>query len=310
MNIYKNIINVANYYKTDNNIINKHIELSSKVQELKSDMSYYTFFGLVDANSSYYFYAPNVALQIIKNVKEKKDYKDFFNEENCNKIIDNKLIKKYVESSTKVNELIINITKKIFVSLEESTTSEENYIYNRCSDELGYIGFGKLIQNFSNSGKLLNDYDKEREKIIHGAKFTFPIEILKSGLYQEYETKAEYKEIVRNYENFNVMLTIINIVLFSFLCNKILELKKEDIKIINSKRKENVQKLEFSLNNSNLLINNPFLILIEKELYFMLSTTIKFEKGKTETTCECFNINFEQKDSLFNFSINNLSIIL
>ena len=71
MNIYKNIINVANYYKTDNNMINKHIELSSKVQELKSDMSYYTFFGLVDANSSYYFYAPNVALQIIKNVKEK-----------------------------------------------------------------------------------------------------------------------------------------------------------------------------------------------------------------------------------------------
>ena len=129
-------------------------------------------------------------------------------------------------------------------------------------------------------------------------------------MYQEYETKAEYKEIVRNYENFNIMLTIINIVLFSFLCNKILELKKEDIKIINSKRKENVQKLKFSLNNTNLLINSPFLILIEKELYFMLSTTIKIEKGKTETTCECFNINFDQKDSLFNFSINNLSIIL
>lgn len=310
MNIYKNIINIANYYTKDNKIIREYIDLSNKLQELKSDMNYYTFFGLIDANSSYYFFAPNVALQIIKNIKEKKDFKELFTESNCNRIINNEIINKYVETSTKVNELVIDITKKIFVSLDESTTSEENYIYNRCSDELGYIGFGKLIQNFSNSGKLLEDYDKEREKIIHGAKFIFPIAILKNGLYQEFEKKDEYKDVIRNYENFNIMLTIINTLLFSCLCNKIIEFKKSDIKILSSKRKENVYKIEFMLNNATLLINSPFVIMIENELYFMLSKTIKFEKGKTETTCECFNINFEKKDSLFNFSINNLSIIL
>lgn len=310
MNIYKNIINVADYYTKDNGIIKEYIDLSDKLQELKNDINYNEFFCLVDANSSYYFYAPNVALQIIKNAKENKDFGDFFIEDHCNKIINNEIINKYVEASTKVNELVIDITKKIFVSLDELATSEENYIYNRCSDELGYIGFGKLIQNFSNSGKVLEDYDKEREKIIHGAKFIFPIAILKSGLYQEFEKKDVYKDVIRNYENFNIMLTIINIILFSCLCNKIIEVKKSDIKILNSKRKENVHKIEFILNTVTLLINSPFIIVLENELYFVLSKTIKFEKGKTETTCECFNINFDKKDSLFDFSINNLSIIL
>lgn len=310
MNIYKNIINIANYYTKDNKIIKEYIDLSNKLQELKKDINYYAFFGLVDANSSYYFFAPNVALQIIKNIKEKKDFKEPFTESNCNKIIKNEIINKYVETTTKVNELVGNITKKIFVSLDEAITSEKNYIYNRCSDELGYIGFGKLIQNFSNFGKLLENYDKEREKVIHGAKFIFPITILKNGLYQEFERKDEYKEVIRNYENFNIMLTIINTILFSCLCDKIIELKKSDIKILSSKRKENVYKMEFILNNDNLLINSPFIIIIENELYFVLSKRIKFENGKAEITCESFNINFEKKDSLFNFSINNLSIIL
>ena len=310
MNIYKHIMNVAEYSKKDNNVINEYLDLSNKLEELRNDMNYYTFFGLIDANSSYYFYAPNVALQIIENVKQKKDYENFFTEENCKRIINNELINKFVESSTKVNELIIKITKKIFLSLEESMNSEENYIYNKCSDELGYIGFGKLIQNFSNKGKFLNDYDKEREKIIHGAKFVFPIQILKNGLYQDFEAKEEYKEVVRNYENFNIMLTIINIILFSYLCNKILELKKSDYNVLKEKKKNNVQKLEIQLDNSFFLVNSPFVIIIEGKIYFMLSKTIKWEKGKTEITCECFNINFDEKDSLLDFSVNNLSILL
>lgn len=310
MNIYKHIINVAEYSKKDNNIINEYLDLSDKLEELRNDMNYYTFFGLVDAKSSYYFYAPNIALQIIKDVHKKKNYKDLFTEENCNRIINNDLIKKFVESSTKVNELIINITKKIFLSLEESTNSEENYIYNKCSDELGYIGFGKLIKNFSNKGKFLDNYDKEREKIIHGANFIFPIQILKNGLYQDFEAREDYKEVVRNYENFNIMLTIINIILFSYLCDKIIELKKSDYSILNSKKKNNVQKLEIQLNNLIFLANSPFVIIIEEKIYFMLSKNIKLEKGKTEVTYECFNINFDEKDSLLNFSINNLSILL
>ncbi len=310
MNIYKNIINVAEYSKKDNNVINEYLDLSNKLEKLRNDMNYYAFFGLVDAKSSYYFYAPNVALQIIENVHKKKDYKDFFTKENCNRIINNELIKKFVESSTKVNELIINITKKIFLSLEESTNSEENYIYNKCSEELGYIGFGKLIKNFSNKGKFLDNYDKEREKIIHGANFIFPIQILKNGLYQDFEAMVEYKETVRNYENFNIMLTIINILLFSYLGGKILNLKKGDYSILSSKKKNNVQKLEILLNNAIFLVKSPFVFTIEENLYFMLSKTIKYEKGKTEISCECFNINFDEKDSLLNFSINNLSILL
>ena len=310
MNIYKNIINVAEYSKKDNNVINEYLDLSNKLEKLRNDMNYYAFFGLVDAKSSYYFYAPNVALQIIENVHKKKDYKDFFTKENCNRIINNELIKKFVESSTKVNELIINITKKIILSLEESTNSEENYIYNKCSEELGYIGFGKLIKNFSNKGKFLDNYDKEREKIIHGANFIFPIQILKNGLYQDFEAMVEYKETVRNYENFNIMLTIINILLFSYLGGKILNLKKGDYSILSSKKKNNVQKLEILLNNAIFLVKSPFVFTIEENLYFMLSKTIKYEKGKTEISCECFNINFDEKDSLLNFSINNLSILL
>ena len=75
MNIYKHIINVAEYSKKDNNMINEYLDLSDKLEELRNDMNYYTFFGLVDAKSSYYFYAPNIALQIIKDVHKKKDYK-------------------------------------------------------------------------------------------------------------------------------------------------------------------------------------------------------------------------------------------
>jgi len=310
MNIYKHIMNVAEYSKKDNNVINEYLVLSNKLEELRNDMNYYTFFGLVDANSNYYFYAPNVALQIIENIQQKKDYENFFTEESCKRIIENELIQKFVKSSTKVNELIINITKKIFLSLEESMNSEENYIYNKCSDELGYIGFGKLIQNFSNKGNFLSNYNKDREKIIQEAKFVFPIQILKNGLYQTFEAREEYKEVVKNYENFNIMLTIINIILFSYLCNKILELKKNDYNVLNSKKKNNVQKLEIQLDNSFFLVNSPFVIILEEKIYFMLSKTIKWEKGKTEITCECFNINFDEKDSLLNFSINNLSILL
>ena len=71
-----------------------------------------------------------------------------------------------------------------------------------------------------------------------------------------------------------------------------------------------MQKLEILLNNAIFLVKSPFVFTIEENLYFMLSKTIKYEKGKTEISCECFNINFDEKDSLLNFSINNLSILL
>lgn len=310
MNIYNLIIKISQYYKNDNDIINEYNESYKKLQDLRKDMKYYTFFGLVDANSSYYFYAPNVALQIIENIVHTKDYKDIFTEDNCKRIINNDLIKEYVINSTKVNELIINITKKIFISLEDFNNSKENYIYNKCSDELGYIGFGKLLQSFNNSKDLLDTYEKEREKTIHGANFVFPFGILKNGLYQEYEQKENYKETVKNYENFNIILSVINLILFSQLCNKTIEIKKEDIEILTTKQKNNVQKIKFKINNSMLLASSPCLFIIDDELYFSFSKTIHFENNTTDITCECFKINFDKKDSLYDFSINNLSVLL
>lgn len=309
MNIYKNIINIANYHINDE-IIKEYMNLLDKLRELKNDTDYNDFFCLVDAKSCYYFYAPNVALQIIRKVKENKDYGNPFTEESCNKIIDNEIINKYAEVSTKVNELVIGITKRIFVSLDELATSEENYIYNRCSDELGYLGFGKIIQNFSNSNNVLENYEKERGKIIHDAKFIFPFAILKNGLYQDFENKVQFKEIVRNYENFNIILTIINIILFSCLSNKIVNIGKSEINILKIKRKENVKKITFLINNAFFLVEFPIIIELEGEIYFRLNKHIKFENKKVETICEYFSINFEKMDSLLNFSINNLSILL
>lgn len=309
MNIYKNIINIANYHINDE-IIKEYMNLLDKLRELKNDTDYNDFFCLVDAKSCYYFYAPNVALQIIRNVKTNKDYGNPFTEESCNKIINNEIINKYAEVSTKVNELVIGITKRIFVSLDEFATSEENYIYNRCSDELGYLGFGKIIQNFSNSNNVLENYEKERGKIIHDAKFIFPFAILKSGLYQDFENKVQFKEIVRNYENFNIILTIINIILFSCLSNKIVNIGKSEINILKIKRKENVKKITFLINNAFFLVEFPIIIELEGEIYFRLNKHIKFENKKVEIICEYFSINFEKMDSLLNFSINNLSILL
>ena len=60
MNIYKNIINIANYHINDE-IIKEYMNLLDKLRELKNDTDYNNFFCLVDAKSCYYFYAPNVA---------------------------------------------------------------------------------------------------------------------------------------------------------------------------------------------------------------------------------------------------------
>ena len=89
-----------------------------------------------------------------------------------------------------------------------------------------------------------------------------------------------------------------------------MNIEKSEINILKIKRKENVKKITFLINNAFFLVEFPIIIELEGEIYFRLSKHIKFENKKVEIICEYFNINFEKMDSLFNFSINNLSILL
>lgn len=308
MNIYKLIIDVSNYYKKDNNLIKKYNKISNEVYELRNDAKYYSFFGLIDSYKSYYFFAPNISLQIIKNLLKQNKH-DVISKEECELIIQNKSIKEYVEISNEINNMTIEITKRILVSFDDSSNSEENYSYNKCADELGFIGFGKLLHKFSNSGKLLSEYDCERSKIIHESAFVFPIEILKNGLYQKYENKSEYIEIVKSYENFNIMLTIINILLFTNLCNKLIDISN-DVEILSTSQKNNVKRITIKSKKIELLNGYPYVVIIKDKIYFVLSKTINFGNGNFDITCNCFTINFDKKDSLLNFSIDNLSVLI
>lgn len=306
MNIYNCIIDVAKYYCKNKNV-KEYLIATENVYKLRNDMTYYAFFDILERFSVSYFYAPNIAMQFIEKVIKNKDYKNGITEEMCIEIRNNKVIKKYVELSTKINTLVLEIVKSILTSLDERKSSEEEYVFNKCSDEIGYIGFSSLVRTFIPAMNTISEYEKERNKIVNASMYLFPYEILRSGLYQE-SLKNGNSEIIKCYENFNIILTILNILMYACICDRVCVLKKEDIKIFNSKRKNNVHMLKFEYDDILGIIHRPIVYVIEGEVLFFIRYTYNLMNNKS--TCEVFSIDFDKKDSLFNFSIDSLSILL
>lgn len=305
MNLYNYIIEIINNYKKESLILKDYYDIKEEIMELKKDFIYSSFFQLSDRYTRNCFYAPNIAFQIYNQIERKKEYNDFISRESCRKILSNEVIKKYVDLSTKINTEIIEKTQNILSPFDKPKNSKDNYLYNRLDDELGYLGFGKILNNYASCKDNIEEYIMERNKYIKEGEFIFPYNIISMDYFIE-KLEKNRNNIFNSFENFNIILSIINTLFYAILDDKILCLEKSNIKILKTKNKNNVKTLTFSTSSLEFLLGFPLIIKIEDDIFFTRKTSTQLV-GKNETTCTCIKLDFSEKNSLSNFSILDLS---
>lgn len=305
MNLYNYIIEIINNYKKESLILKDYYDIKEEIMELKKDFIYSSFFQLSDRYTRNCFYAPNIAFQIYNQIEQKGEYNDFISRENCRKILSNETIKKYVDLSTKVNTEIIEKIPNILSPFDKPKNSKDNYLYNKLDDELGYIGFGRILNNYASCKDNIEEYIMERNKYIKEGEFILPYNIISIDFFIDKLGKNR-DDIFNSFENFNIILSIINILFYAILDDKILYLEKNNIKILKTKNKNNVKTLTFSTSNIEFLLGFPLIIKIEDDIFFTRKTSTQLV-GKNETTCTCIKLDFSEKNSLSNFSILDLS---
>ncbi len=306
MNLYNYIIEIINNYKKESLILKDYYDIKDEIIELKKDFTYSSFFQLSNRYTRNCFYAPNIALQIYNQIVQKKEYNDFISRENCRKILSNESIKKYVNLSTKINTEIIEKTQNILSPFDKQKNSKDNYLYNKLYDELGYIGFGRILNNYASCKDNIEEYIMERNKYIKEGEFIFPYDIISIDYFIDKLEKNNRNNIFNYFERFNIILSIINTLFYAILDDKILCLEKSNIKILKMKNKNNVKTLTFSTSNPEFLFEFPLVIKIDEDIFFTRKTSTQL-MGKNETTCTCIKIDFSEENSLSNFSILDLS---
>lgn len=308
MNLYNYIIEIVDNYKKDSLILKEYYDIKNEIKELKNDFTYSLFFQLADSYVNNYFYAPNIALQIYNQKHQKKEGYEFLSEENCKRVISNETIKKYVELSTKLNQDIFREINKMLSPFDIPKNSKDNYLYNKFYDELGYLGFGKVLSNYVCCKKDIDDYILERNKYIKEGEFIFPYKIISIDYFSNKLVENNRNNIFNSFESINMILSIINILFYAILDNKIIFLEKNDIKILKTKNKSNVKTIKFTTSNIDFLFGFPLIIKIDDDIFFTQETSIQL--GKTnETTCKCIKIDFSERESLAIFSVLDLSKI-
>lgn len=308
MNLYNYIINLIKYKCENEKIFIEYSKNKKEVDELKYSTEYEVFFRLIEKYTGHYFFAPNVAYQIIENVIKEEKYSNIFLEEQCKLIVNNKIIIKFVEISTKLSSIINEELKKMYLLDAEYNNSEEKYLYNKLFDELCYLGIGKIISNIIVNNQLILKYEKEREKYIKSSFFIFPFEILMNGFYEKQISNNQ--ETLKLYENFLLFITIFQYVSYAYLNERIYIAKKDEIRVVKSIKKDCVHLLDFKVDFIIPLFEVPLIYEVDNELYFYQSLEMELENKYFNTQCNTFSIYLKNKDSLNEFSINALKILL
>ena len=306
MNLYNYIIEIVNNYKKESLVLKDYYNIKNEIIELRNDFIYSMFFQLADGYANNYFYAPNIALQLYNQKYQKKEYDDFISEESCKKIISNETIKKYVNLSTKLNEEIFEEIKKMLSPFDIPKNSKENYLYNKFYDELGYLGFGKILNNYASCKESIDEYILERNKYIKEGEFIFPYKIIVIDYFSNKLEENNRNNIFNSFENFNMIFSIIHIIFYAILDSKIIALEKNNIKILKTKNKSNVKTIKFTTSNLDFLFGFPLIVKIDDDIFFCQETSIQLG-AKNETTCKCIKIDFSERESLSCFSVLDLS---
>lgn len=302
MNLYQKILEIAKLLKK-HDIIKDLLEIYEEIKILKSDMSYYGFFGLNDAKNLYHFYSPNIALQTIDYCLKNKQF-DIVTEEQCNLILNDKTIKKYVDISTQANDLVMKELLSIFEISTMKNTSLENYIYNTTSEEVGYIGFIDNTKIFGEMKQQLTKYIEERNKIVDPNITLFPIKGFDKQFIKRMNELDINDNVIDAYEKYNIIFHTIIRIIYSYIYDDIYNIKTEEITILKSRTKGKIKILEFEITNLELLTVTSFPIFILKEtFYFSYEVIHKIEENNAKTTYKCFTCESDEKDSLLNMSI-------
>ncbi len=301
MNLYECILQFSNCIK-EKEEVKELIEKYNKVIRLRKNIKYSFFFSFVDGKEFYHFFAPNVAMQIINNIYKANDF-SIISKEICELIINNEDIKEYVRSSTKINEIVLQEIMSLFNSEDFKGDVKTVYKYNKLSEKLGYIGFIKNMRIMAGKGELLNKYFQERKKIIEESVKLFPIhgfndEFLKSV----YEQKIT-KELVDSVEKFNLVLYIIERMVYCNVYDKIIYLERENVKVVSETEKLNMIYKKFEINDDKFIFTHFPILTIDNNYYFPYSE--QFELVKGESTFKCFTCKLGEKNALLDLSITD-----
>lgn len=301
MNLYECILQVSNCIK-DKEEIKELIEKYKKVKKLKQDIKYSFFFSLLEGKEFYNFFAPNISMQIINSIYNNNDF-EIMSKEVCELIINNQDIREYVKTSTQVNKIVSQEIMSLFSPKELKGDSKKVYVYNRLSEKLGYIGALENLKKLAGKGKEIENYSKERKKIVEPSIKLFPIyKFNDEFLKKVYELNIS-KEVINVFEKFNLMLYIIERIIYCNIYDKILYMENKDVKILDENEKLNMVYKKMLINDARLIFSHFPILVLEDNYYFPYSINVELMKG--EATIESFTSKLEGKNALLNLSITD-----
>lgn len=301
MNLYEHILQVSNCIKQKQEV-KELIKIYNEIKDLKKDIKYSFFFSIIDGKEFYNFFAPNISMQIISNVYKNNDF-NIIPKEVCELIINNRSINKYIQISTKVNEIIIKEIMSFFNPQEFEEDFKIKYEYNRLSEKLGYIGFIENLKIMTGKGKELEMYFKKRNLLIEEGLKVFPINKFDDEFFNEIYKLGISKETVDSIEKFNLILYIIERIIYCNIYDKIIVIKNENIKVINEKEKLNMIYKEMVISNNELLLKNFPILILEEDYYFLYSKKIEFRDQNITIQVKSFSCKLNERNELGKLSI-------
>lgn len=301
MNLYECIFQVSNCIK-EREEVKELIEKNKKVKELKQDIKYNAFFLFNEGKEFYNFFAPNISLQIVNNIYKNSDFK-IISKEECELILNNKDIKDFVKISTHVNEIVTKEIMNMYTPNEQKGDLKITYIYNRLSEKLGYIGVLENLKLIAGKGEELERYYKERNKIIEPSIKLFPIHKFDNEFLKKVYEQDVSKQCIEAFERFNIILYIIERIIYCNVYDKILYLKRENVKFIDETEKYNIFYKKMLINNVEILFNHFPILVLDDDYYFPYSEQCDLLNG--DSTIKSFSCKLNDKNSLLNLSIIN-----
>ena len=111
------------------------------------------------------------------------------------------------------------------------------------------------------------------------------------------------KEVINVFEKFNLMLYIIERIIYCNIYDKILYMENKDVKILDENEKLNMVYKKMLINDAILIFSHFPILVLEDNYYFPYSINVELMKG--EATIESFTSKLEGKNALLNLSITD-----
>ena len=196
----------------------------------------------------------------------------------------------------------MDVPKKIseFFSQEYKDSSIENYYCNSIMNELGKANVLLPISIINSNSKCVSKYAENRGKIQKEGIFTYPYLITKEFIDEQLQAKIELS-IINAFETMNLIYSLIIKILYDVIFDKVIYLKKKEVKINLSKDKSNFKVIEFESKNLSLIIHELETIIIDENIYFPCSYT-KQLMPENKVNYKCYVLNISD-NTFFNFNI-------